>query len=917
MRIQTLEVEDVYEKLNTSSEGLDEHTAASRLQEFGENTIVHHKQRSLLYKLLNQFIHFFAILLWIAAALSFVGNYFQPGEGFDLLGFAIISVIFINALFTFVQEYRAEKAAQALQNLLPHFVNVTRSGTDLQIDSKLLVPGDVIKLGEGDRISADARIVEQFELRVNNSALTGESEPIKRSSEPTDQELTESPNIVFAGTFITSGTGTAVVFATGMGTEFGKIAHLTQTVESEPSPIQKETYRVTRVVAILATTMGLLFFIAGMIIGNPFWTNFLFAIGIIVANVPEGLLPTVTLSLAMGSQRMAKRNALIKNLNAVETLGSTTVICTDKTGTLTQNQMTVRKIYSNNQVLEISGTGYNPAGEIKDTSGNILDEQTIEKFKPLFIDAVLCNNSKLMNTENVWSIKGDPTEGALIVAAAKVMDVEKIRDQNQKLYEIPFDSDRKRMSTINDTNVEKTAYVKGALETMLPVCSQILVNGTVIELTVEQKSEIEKVNNSFAHSALRVLAFAYRPAPEEFTAKAVEADLIFLGLMGMIDPPREEVQESISKCKRAGIRIIMITGDNSTTAVAVAREIGLIESDSPIVLVADDVATLSRDELIKKLENPELVFARMTPQYKLDIVDALSEMGEIVAMTGDGVNDAPALKRADIGIAMGLTGTDVAKESADMILMDDNFASIVNAVEEGRAVFDNIKKFVTYIFASNIPEIVPYIAFIMLGIPLPLTIIQILGIDLGTDMLPALALGTEKPGPNVMDRPPRPRDARLLDLALIKRAYFFLGPFEALAAMSGFFFILFGGGWIWGTVLAASDILYRKATTMAMTAIVVTQVANGLVCRTSREAVSRIGFFSNRLLLVGIAFELILQAMLVYTPIGNKILNLAPISLSDWLFLVPFALLLFAAEEGRKMIVRRRINRSTRSGNSL
>jgi len=904
MRIQSLDIEAVYKELGTSPGGLTDAEAAKRRLQFGENTVVRRRRRPFIYKFLRQFTHFFAILMWIAAALALVGNHYEPGGGMDILAYAIVGVIFINAFFTFIQEYRAEKAADALQKLLPHYVTVVRAGAEQEVDSKELVPGDVIKLSEGDRISADARMVEQFELRVDNSALTGESKSRKRTAEPSDLEIMESPNIIFAGTSVTSGAGTAVVFATGMSTEFGKIAHLTQTVEAEPSPLQKETYRVTRIVAMLATGMGILFFAMGMMIGRPFWANFLFAIGIIVANVPEGLLPTVSLSLAMGSLRMSKRNALIKNLNAVETLGSTTVICTDKTGTLTQNQMTVRRIYVNDLVMEVSGTGYEPTGEFYDTGGAKLSGRAVQDLMPLLTDAVLCNDSKLVKEGDSWSIRGDPTEGALLVAAAKVLDIEKAAAENKKVHEIPFDSNRKRMTTINENEKGRTAYVKGALETILPVCTHILLNGSVEELTDAKHREICEMNDAFANSALRVLAFAYRPAPSEYTMATVESELTFLGLMGMIDPPREEVPPAIATCRRAGIRTIMITGDNSMTAVAIAREIGLVESGNPTVLTAEDIKELSHQELMEKLTAPEIVFARMTPEYKMDIVDALSDMGEIVAMTGDGVNDAPALKRADIGIAMGIAGTDVAKESADMILMDDNFASIVNAVEEGRAVFDNIKKFVTYIFASNIPEIVPYLAYVMLGIPLPLTIIQILGIDLGTDMLPALALGTEKPEPGVMDRPPRPPTARLLDRALLTRAYFFLGPIEAFAAMSGFFHVLFKGGWVWGTALAASDVLYRKATAACMTAIVVTQVANGMVCRTAREPVSRIGFFTNRLLLMGIVFEIILQIVLVYTPVGQMLFALAPIPLSVWLFLVPFAILLFMAEEGRKMIVR-------------
>ncbi|HIE31949.1 MAG TPA: cation-transporting P-type ATPase, partial [Methanosarcinales archaeon] len=854
MRINAVATDDVYVVLGTSPDGLDDDEADSRIHQFGYNEVERVRETPLVYRFLAQFTHFFAVLLWVASGLAFLGEYLEPGQGMFHLGFFIIAVIVVNAVFTFTQEYRAERAAEALQKLLPCFVSVIRSGRDKKVDSREIVPGDVVILSEGDKIPADARITEQYELKVNNAPLTGESKAIRRTSEPTyGDEFVDNENLVFGGTTVAAGSGKAVVFATGASTEFGRIAQLTQTVLPEPTPLQKEIHKVTRIIAVIATIMGIVFYILGDIRGNPFWINFSFAIGIIVANVPEGLLPTVTLSLAMGSQRMAKRNALIKNLNSVETLGCTTVICTDKTGTLTQNQMTVRKIYANQNVFEVSGTGYEPKGDFY-LDGKVLTD--IEQLSPILSTSVLCNDASLIEQGGAWDIIGDPTEGALLVAAQKAFDTKQKRDENPRANLIPFDSDRKRMTVVTESDREKRAWSKGALESILPRCDHVMVDGNAIELTDEMRDEIVKKSESFARDALRVLAFAYRDVEsEDYSVEVIEKDLTFLGLIGMIDPPRPEVFDAVENCKRAGVRIIMITGDDSTTASAIAENIGIV-SDDPVVIAGSQLKRMSHSELVNKLGAAEIVFARMTPEHKMRIVTALQERGEIVAVTGDGVNDAPALAKADIGIAMGIAGTDVAKESSDMILIDDNFASIVSAIEEGRGVFDNIKKFITYIFASNIPEIIPYIIFVMfpasVGFLVPLTIMQILAIDLGTDMLPALALGTEKPEPDVMRKPPRPPGERLLDRALLARAYLFLGPIEALAAMSGYFWMLSRGGWVSGA-LAVSDVVYRRAITMAQTAIVITQIANGMVCRTARGAVHRIGFFTNRLLLLGIA----------------------------------------------------------------
>jgi sodium/potassium-transporting ATPase subunit alpha len=615
--------------------------------------------------------------------------------------------------------------------------------------------------------------------------------------------------------------------------------------------------------------------------GRNFWENFIFTIGITVALIPEGMLPTVTLALAMGSQRMAKRKALIKTLTSVETLGSVTVICTDKTGTLTQNNMDVRKISVGGQVF---------------TADSLKDLDT----HPIMKTALLCNNARY--ADGLYS--GDPTEIALLRMARE--HTENITPE--RVFEIPFDSDRKRMVTVNVVDGKTFVYAKGAIEVLLPLCTHVIVNNGKAAMDEPQKEKAVAACHALMDEGLRVLAFAYKeiesfdissPNPAE-----METGLTFLGLIGLEDPPRPEVREALQKCTEAGIKVIMITGDGSRTAIAIAREIGLTR-DTPVVIEGAQFEKMDDAELRKSLGQKEVIFARMAPKHKMRVVAALQEEGEVVAVTGDGVNDAPALKKADIGIAMGISGTDVAKEASDMVLLDDNFATIVNAVEEGRTVYENIKKFITYIFASNIPEAVPYLAYILLKIPLPLTILQILAVDLGTDMLPALALGAEKPTPGIMKQPPRRRGERLLNLALLTRAYLFLGPLEAVACMFGFFWVLYQGGWSWGEMPRPDSLLYLQATTACLTAIVLTQMANVFACRSFADSAFGPGFFSNRLIFAGIAIELLIQMFIVYSPWGNRIFSTAPLSISIWGMLVPFMFLLLFAEETRKFLYRR------------
>jgi len=911
--LHQLAVGEVFKQLGAREGGLSPEEAQQRLRRYGPNVLEEPTRYSLIRGFLHQFTHFLAMLLWIAAGLSFTAEFMKPGEGMATLGWAILGVIVINASFAFFQEYKADRAVHALHRLLPARAWVLRNNQPLDILRSEIVPGDLLVIEEGEQIPADARLIEAAEMRVDLSSLTGESQPKRRIAEPvTDGHLLDIPNLVFAGTPVLSGRGKAVVFATGMQTEFGKIARLSTGINTGLSPLQKEIVKVTHVVALLSLAMGGVFFVIGLSVGLGFWISAIFGIGIIVANVPEGLLPTVTLALALGSQRMAKRHALIKQLTSVETLGCTTVICTDKTGTLTENRMHVARFYMDHLEIEVQEDRLVIAG-------HVTTAREAEEYAPLFDAIIHCHNAKrVRRADSRATLTGDPTEVALVEFAQDhgLLHHEPL----PRMGELPFDADRKRMSTLHWRESGLVAFVKGAPESLVPLCNQILYHNTRSPMSQEDRWRIMEQSRTFAHQAYRVLAVAMRDIEqgvEKLGINQVERDLTFLGLVAMMDPPRPEVPEAIARCRQAGVRTIMITGDHPLTGLAIARQIGLSPKEphdgpgecSPVI-EGHQVEAMSDETLCQLLTSThpgraEPVFARMAPRHKMRVVSVLKEMGEVVAVTGDGVNDAPAIKKADIGIAMGIAGTDVAKETADMILLDDNFATIVNAIEEGRAVYANIKKFSTYVLASNVPEIIPYLGYGLLGIPLALTVPQILAVDLGTDIVPALALGAEKPDAGIMAIPPRPRTERLMNLPLLLRAYAYLGLIEAAIAMGAFFLLLLTEGWTWGTPLDWSDPLYKQATAATFAAIVVAQVANVFACRSDRASLSRLGWFTNPLIFWGIATELVVLALIIYTPWGNEIFGTGPLPL--WIFgpLVLGALALLFAEESRKLIMSR------------
>jgi P-type Ca2+ transporter type 2C len=860
-----------------SVSGISSEEAARRLAAAGPNAIVEAKVPSHVRAFLANFVQLFALLLWAGALLALVG-------GMPQLSAAIVAVIVVNAIFAFAQEYRAEQAVAALRRILPLRVRVRRDGVAVEIANEDVVPGDLLLLAPGDRVAADADLVAARELRVDESTLTGESLPIAPDEH------------VYAGTFVTAGTAEALVTATGMSTRFGRIAELAQQTRRDRSPLEHELDRVTRLVALLAVAIGTLFFVVGGFAGLGLSERFLFAVGVTVALVPEGLLPTVTLALALATQRMAGRNALVRRLSSVETLGETTVICTDKTGTLTENEMTVQRVWTAHGEVSVEGAGYEPFGRF------LAGDRVVEpaSFAELLRAGLLCADARLVHADDGWSVVGDPTEGALVVLAEKGgLRHEQEAARAPRLFELPFSSERKRMTTVHLAGGERIAYVKGAAEVVVP--------RTI--LPRKAQAEALAAAEAMEGDALRVLALARRAVPEDTgdDADAVERDLELLGLVGMIDPPRPEVPEAVRRCRAAGIRIIMVTGDSALTAEAVARRIGLVDGDVHVI-TGSELAELGDTELGSTLAERQVIFARIDPEQKLRLAKLLREDGEIVAMTGDGVNDAPALKHADIGIAMGRSGTEVAKEAADLILIDDNFASVVDAVEEGRAVYDNIRRFAGYHFSSNVGELVPFLVWGITGgaVPLPLVVMQVLAIDLGTDMLPAIALGTERAEPGTMARPPRPRTERLVDRAVLGRVFGWIGPLEGLAAIASFIFAYGLAGWRPWEPLADSGTLYRQATTMTLAGIVMAQVGAGLGWRTNRRPLAAVGLFSNRLLLAGIAVEVAMIALLAYTPELDDAFHTSSLGPWHWLLLLAWPPLVLGAEEARKAIVRAR-----------
>ena len=887
-------LDEHFAELGSGEAGLTRAEAKARLDRFGPNELRVRKDIPEIVKFLREFRNFFAILLIAGGLLALLADTLDPGQGNLYIAYALFGVVLLNATFTYLQERQGEKIMESFQRMLPLIVVAVRDGDTDQVEAKDLVPGDVILLSEGDRVPADCRLIEANRLTVDASSLTGESEPLELDAAQSDTVLLRSRNMLFSGSLVQSGDAKAVVCRTGMATEIGNIVALTKATKEVETPIRRELKHFIKIISAIAIFLGVSFFVVSVAIGRGELASLIFAIGIIVANVPEGLLPTVTLSLTMASKRMARKNALIKSLESVETLGSTTVICSDKTGTLTQNRLSVETVVIGDQTFAAADRAL----------------QDHPHFAAVRRIMALCSNAHLTEAGAV----GDATDAALLHYANSVAPIADLAGY-RRIAEEPFDYALRRMITLcarpgvsasggaspDAGDAPYEAYLKGAPEAVIQICDRVILNGETLFLDEERRNHLIDGYRALASRGERGLALAIRATVDPH----IPTDgYTFMAIVGMLDPPRPEVPDAIARCHSAGIRVAMLTGDYGLTAETIGRQIGLIRKHGTVVH-GDELAAMDEERLSRVLSEPDIIFARISPAQKLRIVQAFQALGEVVTVTGDGVNDAPALKNADMGVAMGLNGTEVAKEASKMVMMDDNFATIVAAVEEGRTIFDNIKKFIAYILTSNVPQILPFIAYVLLDIPLPLTVVLILAIDLGTDIVPALGLGAEKPETDVMKKPPRQRGERLLTRNLLFMSYCIVGVIQAAAGFFSYFVILYAGGWQWGDQLAASDPLYRTAITGFFASIIICQVADVIICRTRRQSLLTVGAFSNRLVLLGIATELALLGLIAYVPAFNTFFGTAPLEAWHLLLSVPFALLILFGDELRRVFVRR------------
>jgi Ca2+-transporting ATPase len=868
---------------------------------------------------LEQFADILMVILLIAVGLSILSFFLRQdiGELYD--AGVIIAIVLATATLGFVEEFRSEKAVEALKKMTAPTAMTLRDGKEVKIPASEIVPGDVIFLYTGDKIPADARIIEAVNLKIDEAALTGESAPVSKSVNALPEEipLNDKRNMTFTGTIVVYGRGRAVVTSTGMNTEFGKIAKMVQMTEEEQTPLEKRTQSIGKWIGILSVSICLAVAAIGIIEGRDLLDMVLWGISLAVAAVPEALPAIVTGALAVGMYRMAKVGTIVKRLPAVETLGCTSVICSDKTGTMTKGEMTVQRIYANDQVIKVTGVGYDPEGEFLYENEKI--DPKNEEIQKLLTAATLCNDAKLekdTDTER-WIIKGDPTEGALIVTAAKTgLWKEELEQQQPRIGEIPFSSETKRMTTVHlVSGKKKTAYMKGAPEILLTKCTKIFADGKVRKITEEDRTEILKTNEAMATQALRNLGFAFRELPETTVTidEKIEKDFVFLGIMGMIDPPREEVKDAIYTCRKAGIRVVMVTGDHKLTAVAVAKELNLLgETEEGNVLTGEELEKINDQQLAEMVEKI-VIYARVSPEHKMRIIKAWKSKGQVVAMTGDGVNDAPALKMADIGVSMGITGTEVTKEASSMVLTDDNFASIVKATREGREIYDNIKKYLTYLLRCNVMEIlvmfiavvsVPYLAKLFspgasaasIGdATVALTATQLLWINLTTDGLPAIALGIDPGDPDLMERKPRDpnesiftREVKaylsltpILMTALLLFGYFFYKPWEGAAQLT-------------------------EARTQLLTAMISMELANAVAARSLKYPAFKVGIFKNKFLWYAILSSLGLQLLVLYTPGLNSLFDVTAPEALDWAFAILFTAITFGSLEIGKYVTSRK-----------
>lgn len=875
MNYHEMNERQVEEALNTDfSAGLSDEDVGKRVKQFGSNELEEGEKQSALLLFFNQFKDFMVLVLLAATLISGL-----LGEYIDAI--AIIAIIILNSFLGFYQERRAEKSLSALKELSQPQVQVLRNGTWEKVLSKELVPGDVIKFSSGDRIGADVRIIESRSLEVEESALTGESVPVQKMTETINNPnltLGDMENMGFMGTMVSRGSGIGVVIATGMKTAMGQIADLLQNAESQITPLQRRLEQLGKILIVTALALTVLVVGIGVLQGNDLYTMVLAGVSLAVAAIPEGLPAIVTIALSLGVQKMIRKNAVVRKLPAVETLGCASVICSDKTGTLTQNKMTVTKVWSSGRTWSVDGTGYEPQGKYYEND-QAIDPKNEKVLQQLLTFGMLCNHAEIEQKSGEYVLNGDPTEGAMIVAGMKAgYTRSKLLSQFEIVNEFPFDSTRKMMSVIvKDTTGRQFVVTKGAPDVLIGQSKTILMGNRAENIGSREKNTVQAAIDGLASQALRTIAIAYKEISANtiiLHEKEAESELVFIGLQGIIDPPRPEVKQAVRECKEAGIKTVMITGDHVITANAIAKQLGIANSQSK-VLEGKELANMSVQELEDVVDHVS-VFARVSPEHKLKIVQAFQNRGHIVAMTGDGVNDAPAIKTADIGIAMGITGTDVAKEASSLVLMDDNFASIKSAIIEGRNIYENIRKFIRYLLASNVGEILVMLFAMILALPLPLVPIQILWVNLVTDGLPAMALGLDRPEDNVMKRDPRsPNEgvfARGLGWKVISRG------------------ILIGLSTIAAFVLAYNDnpdnLAY--AQTVAFATLVLAQLIHVFDCRSEKSILSR-NPFGNMYLVWAVLSSLLLVLVVIYVPALQGIFHTVAIQPKDWLMILGLA----------------------------
>jgi Ca2+-transporting ATPase len=878
-----VDAEEALKRLDVSEKGLSDAQARKRLEETGPNTLEVEKGIGPFRLLLRQVHNPLIYLLAGAAILSLFVDHTVDAA-------VIAGVIILNTLLGFVQEWRAEGALAALRRMASPHARVLRDGDLRDIDAVEVVPGDILVLETGDRVATDARLIWAEELQVDESALTGESVPVGKNPETLDQDtpMADQKNMVRMSTSVTGGRGRAVVVATGMQTQIGRIAAEVRATSREDTPLQKRMHKLGMVLGIAGVAFAAGVFGLGMLRGYEFIEMFMFSVAVAVSAIPEGLPAVISVTLALGVRRMAARNAIIRRMSAVETLGSTTVICSDKTGTITKNQMTVQKIWAGGRIYEVSGEGYAPEGEIKAESGDTV-KALPDDLKRLLEIGLHCNNAAVKEKEGQWVVEGNPSEGALIVAAIKA-GLEKTIDKAERLSEIPFSSDTKYMATFHraENGAGHAAFVKGAPERILEFCSHVLMEGEAVELDDKRRSEIVELSEQFGSEALRVMAGAYREisgSGGKLERSEIEGSLTLAGVWGMIDPPREESIAAVNEAKEAGIKPVMITGDHAVTALAIAKSVGI--ADGGKAVTGKDIEVMEKPALSKAaLENG--VFARVTPAHKLKIMESLKEQGHVVAMTGDGVNDAPALKGADIGVAMGLAGTEVAKEAADMILTDDNFATIVHAVQEGRVIYDNLRRVVFFLLATNLGEILTLVAALIIGLDLPLTAVMVLWVNLVTDGACTVPLGIEPGHADILKRPPRDPKAFIIDRVVALRMAL-LTPIMATGTIGLFWYFKESGGLDYGR-------------TVAFTTLAAFQWFQAFNARSSHRSVFSVGLFSNHWLLLGVGIAIILQIGAVQSPIGQMLFGTTSIVLGDWILIVLVSSSIWASDELFKLM---------------